>query len=48
MFLLIFVWFVFPVTMSGTNQLETHPDSSTNICIEDCYIRNGDDIVVIN
>jgi polygalacturonase len=26
---------------------ETHPDSSTNVCIEDCYIRNGDDIIVI-
>ncbi|KAH9298165.1 hypothetical protein KI387_029847, partial [Taxus chinensis] len=23
------------------------PDSSSNVCIEDCYVRNGDDIVAI-
>ena len=42
--------FCFLSIISSTKLLtqhESHPDSSTNVCIEDCYIRNGDDIVVI-
>jgi hypothetical protein len=34
-----------PISSPNTDGID--PDSSTNVCIEDCYIRNGDDIVVI-
>jgi hypothetical protein len=28
-------------------QLHIHPDSSTNVCINHCYVRNGDDVIAI-
>lgn len=34
-----------PISSPNTDGID--PDSSTNVCIEDCYVRNGDDIVVI-
>uniref|UniRef100_A0A0D3GP45 Pectate lyase superfamily protein domain-containing protein n=1 Tax=Oryza barthii TaxID=65489 RepID=A0A0D3GP45_9ORYZ len=34
-----------PISSPNTDGID--PDSSSNVCIEDCYIRNGDDIVVI-
>lgn len=32
---------------SAPNTDGIDPDSSTNVCIEDCYISNGDDLVAI-
>ncbi|KAL6594994.1 hypothetical protein ACP70R_048097 [Stipagrostis hirtigluma subsp. patula] len=33
--------------ISSPNSDGIDPDSSANVCIEDCYVRNGDDIVVV-
>ncbi|KAK4791060.1 hypothetical protein SAY86_031473 [Trapa natans] len=34
-----------PLTAPNTDGID--PDSSTNVCIEDCYIESGDDLVAV-
>ena len=33
--------------MNAPNTDGIDPDSSTNVCIEDCYIESGDDLVAV-
>ncbi|KAG5529034.1 hypothetical protein RHGRI_029638 [Rhododendron griersonianum] len=36
-----------PESTSGDLQFNFYTDSSTNVCIEDCYIESGDDLVAV-
>ncbi|RZR91458.1 hypothetical protein BHM03_00019573 [Ensete ventricosum] len=39
--------FLLKVYNDFTNVIQMNPDSSSNVCIEDCYISTGDDLIVI-